>query len=278
MTQSNFFKFCISYKNKTISESIFDADCYNQQTRQSVNIKNLVPDIRRSLQRVLSTPTQKLTNNFYVGVDHNNDKKTIMINDTLNKNISFRWKYLSRPHESNSTFIKGSDLNEKNLTAEYICMTQNQSFYIVMKDGSSKPLQKNAIKILQTGIVDTKEQKEYNFNQIKQLEIVVEYQFKFSLFLNNNYIIEREFTVYNYNPESILSKEFIDVTSLIVREIKEFIYKSDINQIYDDGYLMENHGLTIPQIRALTPEERKHLLKTSYHMDFVDEYDDKTIN
>jgi hypothetical protein len=182
---------------------------------------------------------------------------------------------LSRPHETTSIYVKGADLNQENLTEKLKSMSQNQSFYLMMKDGSSKPIQKNCISIQSNCVKDSKEQKEYNFNQIKLLEIVEEYQFKFSLFLNNNYIIEREFTVYNYNPESILSKEFIDVVNLVVREIKSLIYTSDINQIYDDGYLMENHGLTIPQIRALTPEERKHLLKTSYHMEFVDDFEDK---
>ena len=58
----NYFKFSLSYRDKVVSERIFDADCYNPQIRQMVNIKDLVPEIRKVLQKVLSIPTQKLSN------------------------------------------------------------------------------------------------------------------------------------------------------------------------------------------------------------------------
>jgi hypothetical protein len=66
----NYFKFLISYRNNVISESIFDADCYNPIVRQMVNIKELVPEIRKQLQKVFSTPAQKLSTTMQTKTNH----------------------------------------------------------------------------------------------------------------------------------------------------------------------------------------------------------------
>jgi hypothetical protein len=261
----NIFKFTVSYNNKPISTSIFDADFYNQSVRQNVNIKNLIPDIRRNLQKVLSTPTNRLNNNLYVGMDKDNNRVTLNVNDCLEQNLPSKFKHITNPNQSDSVYLTGKDINHEILMYYFELMNSKHTMYIVLKDNTSKPITKDNLLITENSIKDKKENKEYKFTSLKLVEILEEYQFKFSLFLNSNYIVEREFTVYNFNTASTLSKDFIDVISVIVKDIKQHLYKTDRNHIYDDGYLIEYHGLTIPQIRQLTPEERKKLLNSSYY-------------
>ena len=94
----NYFKFSVSYRNNLIAERIFDADCYNPIIRQMVNIKDLVPEIRKVLQKIMSIPTQRLTNDYYVGFDKKNNPITIKIDDLRDEKLNHRFQYLKEKH------------------------------------------------------------------------------------------------------------------------------------------------------------------------------------
>ena len=83
---------------------------------------------------------------------------------------------------------------------------------------------------------------------------------KLGFYINNKPIVERVFFVDGFNPVAKVSvdlvEEIVDCTDTIFEEIK----KSDINNMWDDYDLINVRGLTINQIRELTPKKRSELL------------------
>ena len=83
---------------------------------------------------------------------------------------------------------------------------------------------------------------------------------KLGFYINDKPIVERMFYVDGYNPVAKLSldliEEVVDCTDMIFEEIKQ----SDINNMWDDYDLINIRGLTINQIRELTPQKRSELL------------------
>jgi hypothetical protein len=82
--------------------------------------------------------------------------------------------------------------------------------------------------------------------------------------LNENYIIQRKFTVFNFNPDSILSEEFIRINNDICNVIKNHIKKEDIKMQYADYEIMEKHDMVYNDLKALSQEDKKKLLKIDY--------------
>jgi hypothetical protein len=260
----NNFKFSVSYRNNLLYERIFDADCYNPQIRQMVNIKDLVPEIRKVLQKIMSIPTQRLTNDYYVGFDKKNNPITIKIDDLKDKNLGHRFQYLKERHKTNTSSIKDKNINKKTIDNNLNNINDKYMIVISLKDNSTELFYKNNIKVTEDSIVDVKAKSTIPFVKIRQIEFVEELQFDFSLYLNENYIIQRKFTVFNFNPDSILSEEFIKCNNEIVSVIKNHIKKTDIESQYMDFEIMEKHQMLYNDLKALSQEERKKLLKMEY--------------
>jgi hypothetical protein len=123
---------------------------------------------------------------------------------------------------------------------------------------------KKNIQILEDSIRDVQAKATIAFAKIKQIEFVEELQFDFSLYLNENYIIQRKFTVFNFNPDSILSEEFIRINNDICNSIKSHIKKADIDAQYLDYEIMTKHDMAFNDLKTLSQEEKKKLLKMDY--------------
>jgi hypothetical protein len=256
----NYFKFSISYRDNIISERIFDADYYNTQ----VNIKDLVPEIRKVLQKVLSIPTQRLSNEYYVGLNKNNKPVTIKIDDLRNEKLSHRFQYLRERHKTNTSSIKDRNINKEAIDNNLSKINDKYMIVVSMKDNSTELFYKKNIQVTNDSINDVQAKSNIPFAKIKQIEFVEELQFDFSLYLNENYIIQRKFTVFNFNPDSILSEEFIKINNDICNVIKRQIKEADIKMQYADYEIMTKHEMSFADLKVLSQEEKKKLLKMDY--------------
>lgn len=260
----NYFKFSISYKNNLLSERIFDADCYNHSVRQMVNIKELVPEIRKVLQKVFSIPTQRLSNDYYVGFNKQNKPVTIKIDDLRDKKLNHRFQFLKEKHKTSTSSIKDKNINKTTIDNNLNKITDKYMIVVSLKDNSTELFYKKNIQVTDESILDVQAKSNIPFSKIKQIEFVEELQFDFSLYLNENYIIQRKFTVFNFNPDSILSEEFIKINSDICNIIKAHIKKADIDAQYLDYEIMCKHDMPFTDLKALSQEEKKKLLKMEY--------------
>jgi len=260
----NCFRFSISYRDNVLSERIFDADGYDPQTRQMVNIKDLVPKIRKVLQKVLSIPTQKLSNEYYVGFNKVNKPITIKIDDMRSQKVSPRFQYLKEKHKTNTSSLKDKNINKKTIDNNINNINDNYMIVVSLKDNSSELFYKKNIQVLEDSLKDIGTNSTILFTNIRQIEFVEELQFDFALYLNDNYIIQRKFTVFNFNPDSILSEDFIRVNNQICNLIKTHIKESDIKMQYADYEIMLKHDITHSDLKILSQEDRKKLIKTEY--------------
>jgi hypothetical protein len=252
----NYFKFSVSYRNNIISERVFDAECYNPIVRQMVNIKELVPEIRKVLQKILSIPNQRLSSEFYVGMDNNN--KSVLI-DLLPKRHPVKEIYVS-----NNSYLKDRNINKVNIERTLNNISDNFMIVISYRDGSNELLYKKNILVNDNSIKDIQAKSNIPFENIKQIEFVEELLFDFSLYLNDNYIIQRKFTVFNFNPNSIFSEDFIKAVNEICQGIKNHIKKADIDVQYLDYEIMCKHEMPYNELKLLSQEEKKKLLRMEY--------------
>lgn len=88
---------------------------------------------------------------------------------------------------------------------------------------------------------------------------------KMGFYINNNPIVERLFYVDNFNPVSRWSVDLLDVVIEITDTIGDKIKKNDIKNMWDDYDLINYRGLSINQIRELTPYKREEMLKRLKH-------------
>lgn len=260
----NYFKFSISYRDNLISERIFDADVYNPIVRQTVNIKELVPEIRKVLQKILSIPTQRLSNEYYVGFNKENNPINIKIDDFRDKKLNYRWQYLKEKHKTSTSTLKDRNINRTVIESNLNNINDKFMIVVSMRDNSTELFYKKNIQVTNDSIIDVKAKSTIPFAKIKQIEFVEELQFDFSLYLNENYIIQRKFTVFNFNPDSILSEEFIKANTEICNVIKNHIKKVDIDAQYLDCEIMNKHEIPYNDIKALSQDEKKKLLKMEY--------------
>lgn len=180
--QKNNFKFGLFYKDRTISEKIFNADIYNHLCRYSVNIKDWANLIKHEFQEVLS-------------------KRDKDLNNTLNG-----YNILLSKEQSFFGEMDGKDI------------------YTQEKDG-------------------------------------VEDGFKYKLQINDSIIIERVFSVRNFNYKSIYSTELINLMSDWVERIEERIKLLDEQQMWEEETLLTYTRLTRQEIRNFSKEEREIQLK-----------------
>lgn len=260
----NYFKFSLSYRDKVVSERIFDADCYNPQIRQMVNIKDLVPEIRKVLQKVLSIPTQKLSNEYYVGLNKNNKPVTIKIDDLKDTKLSHRFQYLKEKHKTNTSSIKDKNINKVSIENNLNKINDKYMIVVSLKDNSTELFYKKNLQVLEDSVKDVQAKSSIPFANIRQIEFVEELQFYFALYFNDNYIIQRKFTVFNFNPDSILSEEFIKINNDICNAIKRHIKEADIKMQYMDNEIMTKHEMSFNDLKTLSQDEKKKLLRMDY--------------
>jgi hypothetical protein len=99
--------------------------------------------------------------------------------------------------------------------------------------------------------------------------------FSYTLYINNNIVIEREFSVENFNVESLFSVELINYINNLVNKIKERIKNNDNNQMWDDFDIIKEYNLTSKEVRELSEEDRKsklYFIKKKYNslMKFIE--------
>jgi glycyl-tRNA synthetase alpha subunit len=86
-------------------------------------------------------------------------------------------------------------------------------------------------------------------------------EFKIGLYINNNPIIEREFSVYNYNSKTRLSGELMECLNDVTQEIEEVIKESDQNRMWEDYIIISKYNMDIKEVRNLSIQDRSKYLK-----------------
>lgn len=84
---------------------------------------------------------------------------------------------------------------------------------------------------------------------------------KIGFYINDNPIVERIFYVDGYNPIARYSVDLLYSVIDITDDIYEKIKNVDVNNMWDDYYLINNMGFTINQIRELSVNRRTSLLR-----------------
>lgn len=84
---------------------------------------------------------------------------------------------------------------------------------------------------------------------------------KIGLYINNNPIVERVFYVDGFNPIARYSVDVTDTVHDIVNDIYNRIKDDDVSNMWDDYNLINRRGLSISQIRELSPGKRAYLLR-----------------
>jgi hypothetical protein len=135
---------------------------------------------------------------------------------------------------------------------------------ISLRDGTNELFYNKNILVDDNSIKDVQAKSSILFENIKQIEFVEELLFDFSLHLNDNYIIQRKFTVFNFNPNSIFSEDFIKVVNEICQAIKNHIKNSDVAYQYIDYEIMNKHEMPYNELKTLSQEEKKKLLRMEY--------------
>jgi hypothetical protein len=205
--QENNFKFRLLLIEENIAEKIFSADLYNPVVRYSVNIREMIPRIIGSIQKVLQTKSKDLT-----FVDENN------------YNTLLFYKKMCE--------INNLDYFKLRVPVQYPKSNVSPDTKHYQKRGGT--------------------------------------EFKFGLYINSNTIVERNFYVDNYNPESRFSSELVDVINVIVENIEKHLKNSDLNHMWDDYKIINNYGLNIQQVRELSKEKRDEFLRRMGDYNFIE--------
>lgn len=84
--------------------------------------------------------------------------------------------------------------------------------------------------------------------------------FKLGLYLNANPIVERDFFVDGFNPDSRWSVDVKEYLDSFMFELGDIIKENDYKNVWGDFDLITKLGFNIPQIREMNNYERfKHL-------------------
>jgi hypothetical protein len=84
---------------------------------------------------------------------------------------------------------------------------------------------------------------------------------KIGFYINDKPIVERIFYVDGFNPVARWSVDVVDVVREITNTIFNQIKRNDIKNMWDDYDLINIRGLSINQIRELSPAKRDDLLR-----------------
>ncbi len=95
-------------------------------------------------------------------------------------------------------------------------------------------------------------------------------EFKFGLYINQNTIVERNFYVDGYNPESRFSSELILTVNKIVDSLEEYLRKTDVSHMWDDNLIISVYDFKIQQVRDLSKEKREEMINKSSNYAFID--------
>jgi hypothetical protein len=90
-------------------------------------------------------------------------------------------------------------------------------------------------------------------------------EIKMGVYLNDNFIFERDIYVDRYNPNTLFSSELYYTISEIVDDIKQKIKKDDVKRMWEDYDIINKFNLKITQVRDLSKEERRTLLNRLYN-------------
>ena len=101
----------------------------------------------------------------------------------------------------------------------------------------------------------------FPFSKEAEKKIIHGVPCKVGLYINENPIVEREFFVDGFNPVCRQSLDVIDTVIEIADQIFNKIKKNDIQNMWDDYDLINYKGLSINQIRELSPYLRKEMLR-----------------
>ena len=84
---------------------------------------------------------------------------------------------------------------------------------------------------------------------------------KIGFYINDKPIVERTFYVDGFNPVARWSVDLIDEVVYVTNTIKSKILNSDEKNMWDDYDLINIKGLSINQIRELSPIKREEMLR-----------------
>lgn len=84
---------------------------------------------------------------------------------------------------------------------------------------------------------------------------------KIGFYINDKTIVERLFYVDGFNPVARWSVDLIDAIVDVADTIFNHIKRNDIHNMWDDYDLINVRGLSINQIRELSPAKREEMLR-----------------
>lgn len=84
---------------------------------------------------------------------------------------------------------------------------------------------------------------------------------KIGFYINDKPIVERMFYVDGFNPVARWSMDLIDVVCEVSDAIFNQIRRNDIKNMWDDFDLINKKGMSINQIRELSPHKREEMLR-----------------
>ena len=84
---------------------------------------------------------------------------------------------------------------------------------------------------------------------------------KIGFYINENPIVERLFYVDGFNPVARYSLDVVEAVVEIANAIRSKIISSDQKNMWDDYDLINIRGLSINQVRELSPAKREEMLR-----------------
>jgi hypothetical protein len=90
-------------------------------------------------------------------------------------------------------------------------------------------------------------------------------KFKFVLYLNDVNLIERNFLVKRFNPESRFSVELTNYLEDVVHNIQNFLRDKSNSFMYEEYDITNKYNMEVSDVKLLSKEERKRLLNKIYN-------------
>lgn len=84
---------------------------------------------------------------------------------------------------------------------------------------------------------------------------------KIGFYINDKPIVERVFYVDGFNPVARWSADMVNVVTDVTNSIFYLIKRNDIKNMWDDYDLINIKGMSINQIRELSPMKREEMLR-----------------
>jgi hypothetical protein len=89
-------------------------------------------------------------------------------------------------------------------------------------------------------------------------------EFRLTLHINDNLIVEREFFVEGFNIMSRFSEDLVETFNDVVDDFEAKMRKNDIRNIWDDYTIITKNNMNIIQVRSLSYEDRRKMLNRLY--------------